>query len=158
MNALATIAAAPVRPVPIAVPAREGVGGISLELFHKVPGWAIVHAARDNSNAPLIRCGEIVVVESDGAAGWIPVEDRLFLIEYVSQPQAEHEPVRRSRNIIKPFKDRLGRWFASSVRQGMVGNTIYVSDGPYQDPCALGAKLIGRVAGLYVPSMAAGAR
>ena len=156
MNSSAVSAPTSFPPIPLAPRICEGVGGVSLELFGQVPSWAVVHAARDNRNAPLIRRGEIAIVESDGAGGWIPTDGGIFLIEYVSLPQARYERVRRSREIVKTFLDSRGQWRAGSLRQGIIGNTIYVSDGPYDDPNELSAKRIGRVAGLYLPSLAGG--
>lgn len=126
-----------------------------LELFEdltKVPARYIVHAASDNSNAPLIRHGEIVVVDTGGACvtgGWYPTEGGLFLIEYCSPPLSCERYARRSRSIVQTFTDRRGRWWAGSLRRGVQGRAIICADGPYSDENALADKLIGRVIGLY---------
>ncbi len=64
---------------------------IALEMFAKPPCRTIVHAATDEGNAPLIRSGEIVVVDHDGTPGWLPVEGGLFLVDRADQPADQGE-------------------------------------------------------------------
>jgi hypothetical protein len=125
----------------------------TLELFSEVPGWAIAHAAQDHRNAPMIRKGEIAVIENHGTCGWLPTEGGLFLIEYVSKPLAQYERVRRTHSIVQTIKSKNGDWYAASIRRGMIGQEFYAADGPYQDFNDLADKLIGRVVGLYAPSI-----
>jgi hypothetical protein len=154
MSAVATI-----RPVAVsAIPAaREPADGVALKLFHQVPGWAIVHAARDNRNSPLIRKGEIAIVKSDGMNGVLPAEGGLFLIEYASIPMARYERCRRTRDIVQTIKNACGHWCATSIRRGMVDGELHTMDGPYREMDDLADKLIGRIVGIYAPSMIGGA-
>lgn len=130
-------------------------GGIALEVFPDLaalPNSYIVHAATDQHNAPLIRRGEVVVVDTGGAfvtGGWYPTEGGLFLIEYCSPPDACERYARRSRQIVQTFTDGRGRWWAGSLRCGLHRGGLICSDGPYDDELALADKLIGRVVGLY---------
>lgn len=125
----------------------------SLELFDEVPGWAIVHAAEDNRNAPLICRGEIAVVESNGKPGWLPTDGGMFLIEYVSPPYGGERYGRRVCSIVQTHRGKHG-WYASGTRRGLKTDGIFCcSDGPYNDECQLADKLIGRVVGLLASTM-----
>ena len=124
------------------------VPAVALEVLSTVPAWAIVHAAKDNRNAPLIRQGEIVVVEHGGTAGWYPVDGGLFLIEYATPPMHGYQYERRSREIVQTYRNRRGDWYVGSLRRGQVGGTIYCADGPYRDEQHLSSKLLGPVIGI----------
>lgn len=122
---------------------------IKLKIFAKPPACTIVHAATDNSNAPLIREGEIVVVDHNGKAGWLPRDGGLFLIEYLSPaPSPHYDYERRCREIVQTFRDHKGRWWAGGLRRGVVGNNFYCCDGPYRDEMHLAGKLLGPVIGI----------
>ena len=131
---------------------------LALELFAdlaRTPDRFIVHAATDEHNAPLIRRGEVVVVDVGGAhvtGGWYPVEGGLFLIEYCSPPTGSERYTRRSRRIVQTFTDHRGFWWAGSLRRGVQAREIICADGPYRDEMALADKLIGQVVGLYRPA------
>ena len=131
------------------------VSGPALELISdlaRVPSSYIAHAATNNHNAPLIRHGEIVVVDTGGGSvtgGWIPVEGGLFLIEYTSPPTASERYARRSREIVQTFLGHRDRWYAGPLRRGVQGREFICVDGPYRDEMALADKLIGKVVGLY---------
>ncbi|OQW44351.1 MAG: hypothetical protein A4S16_03425 [Proteobacteria bacterium SG_bin6] len=123
----------------------------SLELFDSVPAWAIVHAATDDRNAPLIRQGEVVVVESDGRKGKIPTNGGLYLIEYVAPaPSANWGYERRTREIVQVRRTRFG-WFCGGLRDNDGSNALAIADGPYRDEIDLAEKLLGPVVGLYRP-------
>lgn len=117
---------------------------IALQTFDSVPGWAIVCAADSDRNAPLIRSGEVVLAEP--GRGWMPVDGGLFLIEYVTAATA-YDFEKRHWSIVQTRQGKHG-WYAGSIRQGDVGGTVYVSDGPYADPTKLAEKLVGRVVGI----------
>lgn len=117
---------------------------IALEMFDSVPGWAIVQAASNNGNAPLIREGEVVVAEP---GAFYPTPNGLFVIEYVSKPQVPFELAKRTRRIVETRETPIG-WWVGPIRQGDDGRSVYVSDGPYRDPNALAAKIVGRVVGI----------
>ncbi len=117
----------------------------ALQVFDSVPEWAIVHAAHSDSNAPLIRQGEVVVAEP--GRGWMPVDGGLFLIEYVSAPSSIYDFEKRTWRIVQTREGPRG-WYASSFRQGEAAGCVYVSDGPYHDATKLAAKLVGRVVGI----------
>lgn len=129
-----------------------------LELFpdmRQLPHSYIVHAVTHDRNAPLIRRGEIVVVDIGGSAvtgGWVPTEGGLFLIEHSSPPVHGERYARRSRDIVQTFTDDLGRWCAGSSRRGNQGCEFLCADGPYPDEFALADKLIGKIVGLYSPT------
>lgn len=128
-------------------------GMVALEIFDHVPSWAIVHAARDDSTAPLIMAGEIAIVESSGVRGGIiPERGALYLIEWVSPPSV-YTQLRecRTRAIVQAREHQKGGWYASPYRS-RVGNRIFCADGPYRDKLDLGEKLLGRVVGIYGPS------
>lgn len=130
---------------------------LQLEVFDKVPPWAIVHAAIDNRNAPLIGAGEVVVIEADGRTGWLPTEGGLFLIEYVSPPHSQWQRERRTREIVQTFCNTRGQWCAGALRRGgTVGGVLYCVDGPYRDEMALADKLIGKVVGILASGDATG--
>lgn len=140
------------------VATQATVPDTSLELFgdmRALPHSYIVNAATDDRNAPLIRRGEVVVVDIGGSAvtgGWLPTEGGLFLIEYCSPPAHGERYARRSRSIVQTFTDDQGRWWAGSTRRGVQGREFFAACGPYSDECALADKLIGKVVGLYWPT------
>jgi hypothetical protein len=129
--------------------------GISLEVFDRVPIWAIVHAAADNSTAPLIREGEVAVVESDGRTGFIPKDGGLYLIEWVGPPtNAFGSREWRTRAIMQARKSDKGVWWASPYARTFRGKRVFVcSDGPYRDEFAMADKLLGPVVGIYRPQL-----
>lgn len=131
------------------VPIETDAPAIALQIMDRPPTRTIVHAADDDSNAPLIRQGEIVVVDHDGTAGWYPVEGGLFLIEYV-RPAQGYEPERRNRRIVQTFRNGQGRWYAGPLTRGPA--TLALCDGPYADDDALAARLLGPVIGI-MPSV-----
>jgi hypothetical protein len=135
---------------------EAGYTGEALRIFDKVPGWAIVHAQRDGSMAPLIREGEVAVVESDGKPGLLPQEGNLYLIQHNSPPYHGELYGRTTRDIVMP-RFRRGSWWVGPLSHTN-GRTIFMSDGPYPENCELlASKLIGRVVGIYNPSaLAAG--
>ena len=125
-----------------------------LEIFAEVPAWcSTVHAARDNRNAPLIQAGEIVIVEGGDRPGWYPVDGQLFLVEYSTPPMHGCLYGVRSREIGQTFINSRGDWNIGSLRRGEVGRVIYCCDGPYRDEQYLASKLIGKVVGIFGPSM-----
>ena len=119
---------------------------IKLEMFAAPPAGTVVHAATDNRNAPLIREGEIVVVEHSGTAGWYPRDGGLFLIEYVS-PRRGYEPERRTREIVQTFRGAKGGWYTGSLRRNS-GIGLHFVDGPYRDEITLAERLLGPVIGI----------
>lgn len=139
------------------MPTEPEAAPLALEVFSdlsRVPDQFIVHAAKDNRNAPLIQRGEIVVVDTGGAyvtGGWLPTEGGLFLIEYRSPPTACERYARHSRSIVQTFTDQCGRWWAGGLRRGAQGRDFFCNDGPYADETTLADKLIGRVIGLFRP-------
>jgi len=142
----------------VAAPDASSQPGLALEIFgdlSRVMSRYIVHAAADDHNAPLIRRGEVVVVDTGGASvtgGWLPTEGGLFLIEYCSPPYAGERYERRSRSIVQTFTDHEGRWHAGGLRRGSFGGKMVCSDGPYADELILADKLIGKVVGIYQPA------
>lgn len=138
---------------PTAGPAAVDAAPIRLEIFDTVPPWAIVHAASNDRTAPLIRKGEVAVIESDGRKGWIPEDGGLYLIEYVCPPPSPHYGYeRRIREIVQTCKNERGDWWAHPYARTWGGRRMFVcSDGPYRNECTLGEKLLGRVIGLYRP-------
>ena len=127
--------------------------GLRLELFERPHPATTVHAVHDNRHAPLIRAGEIVVVEGNGKSGWLPVDGGLFLIEYVSKGQALYDRERRTREVVQTYRNARGDWYAGPMRRGQVGGVIHCSDGPYRDEQVLADQLIGRVVGILSSSM-----
>ncbi|KQM98752.1 hypothetical protein ASE78_05865 [Sphingomonas sp. Leaf25] len=132
---------------------------IALQTFDSVPGWAIVHAAADEHNAPLIRSGEVVVAER--GRGWMPVDGGLFLVEYVSAPATVHDFEKRHVRIVQTRETPRG-WYVGGLRSGKSGAFV-ASDGPYTDPTKLAEKLVGRVVGIlrtasFIDRMAGEAR
>ena len=137
---------------------------LSLEVFDSIPAWAIAHAADDNSAAPLIRYGEVVVVESNGQAGWYPADDgSLFLIEYVSPPPLSTlKYERRTRAIVETRRSNRDpdKWYAAprvaprtlEAGQKQIRQTgiLWGVDGPYTEEQLID-RLIGRVVGIYRP-------
>lgn len=122
----------------------------TLEMFESVPAWAFVQAASDDRNAPLIRTGEVVVAEP---GAFLPTDGDLFVTEYVSKPQVPFERERRTRQIVLTRHTPVG-WWASSLRQGDDGSSIFVSNGPYPEAAVLADKIVGRVIGiLATPSV-----
>jgi hypothetical protein len=124
--------------------------------LQNMPDSYFVQLARDDRNAPLIRAGEIVVVDQGGCqrGGWLPREGGLFVIEYnggLSDYPDQRYP-RVSHDIVQTFRDHKGRWWTGGIQRGLVGTTFYADDGPYKDECHLADKLIGKVVGLYLPS------
>ncbi len=117
---------------------------IALQTFDSVPGWAIVHAADDEHNAPLIRNGEVVVAER--GRGWMPVDGGLFLVEYMSAPATVHDFEKRHCRIVQTRQTERG-WYVGGLRSGRPGAFV-ASDGPYTDPTKLAEKLVGRVVGI----------
>lgn len=130
--------------------------GPRLELFDEVPPWATIHAARDDSMAPLIRKGEIAVIEGGDRAGWLPQEGELFLIEYSGTATAYDRFPRRSQSLVvtRECKRSEGAWFAGPLAHKGANGMLYMSDGPYRNADALAHNLIGRVVGIYRPSIA----
>ncbi len=120
----------------------------TLEMFESVPAWAFVQAASDDRNAPLIRTGEAVVAEP---GAFLPADGDLFVTEYVSKPQAPFEREQRTRQIVVTRLTPIG-WWASSLRQGDDGSSLFVSHGPYSDPAVLADKIVGRVVGILATS------
>lgn len=124
-----------------------------LRIFDSVPRWAIAHAASDDSAAPLIRVGEVAVVEGDGCVGIVPEDGGLYLIEYVTKPHTRYGNERRTRDIIRASRDRRGGWWARPhAAQGTGALPIICSDGPYRDELALAERILGRVVGIYRPA------
>lgn len=119
---------------------------IKLEMLAAPPTGTVVHAATDDNNAPLIRKGEIVVVEHTGTAGWYPRDGGLFLIEYVS-PRRGYAPERRTREIVQTFLGAKGGWYTGSLRRNSGIGFPFV-DGPYRDENTLAEKLLGPVIGI----------
>lgn len=117
----------------------------ALQVFDSVPEWAIVHAAHSDSNAPLIRQGEVVVAEP--GRGWMPVDGGLFLIEYVSAPSSSYEPQKHHCRIVQTWETARG-WYAGGLRRSGAGGSFVAVDGPYTDQAGLAAKLVGRVVGI----------
>ncbi len=131
---------------------------IPLEMFDSVPGWAIVCAADNNHNAPLIQFGEVVIAER---GRWVPVDGGLFLIEYVSAPATQFDYEKRHCRIVQARKTERG-WFVGGIRAGQRGAFV-ANDGPYADPVKLAEKLVGRVVGIlrtasFIDRMAKGGR
>lgn len=130
---------------------------LALEIFDRLdqlPHSYFVHLANDNRNAPLIRNGEIVIVDQGGAqmGGWYPIDGGLFVIEYRSKltdyPGQRYPRV--SREIVQTCRDRRGRWLTGSLRRGLATDGVfYCSDGPYPDEQMLADKLIGKVIGIF---------
>lgn len=116
---------------------------IALQTFDSVPGWAIVCAADNDHNAPLIQFGEVVVAE---CGRWLPVDGGLFLIEYVSAPATQFDYEKRHCRIVQTRETERG-WFAGGLRAGQRGAFV-ANDGPYADPVKLAEKLVGRVVGI----------
>ncbi len=148
------MSAVALRPAVVARPHDEAAP-IALELFNRLdrlPSTYFVHLAHDNRNAPLIRDGEVVVIDQGGAAqgGWYPTEGGLFLIEHRSEPTGGYDRYPRfQREVVQTYCDDQGKWWTAPLARG--GRTLYLSDGPYRDELALADKLIGKVIGLYVP-------
>lgn len=157
MNVLDTARPITASSVPSTTVVHHRADGVALELFHHVPSWAIVHATQDNRNSPLIRKGEIAIVESDGMNGVLPADGELFLIEYASIPMARYERCRRTRDIVQTIRNARGHWCATSIRRGVVDGKLFTMDGPYREMDDLADKLIGRIVGIYAPSMIGGA-
>jgi hypothetical protein len=126
---------------------------ICLRAFSSVPAWAVVHAVRDDSTAPLVCEGEVVVVESNGRLGHIPEDGGLYLIEYATprqSPDFGHE--RRTREIVLTSQKANG-WYADPYACAMGrSRKVLMSDGPYGDITYLAQKIVGRVVGVYRPS------
>ncbi len=116
---------------------------IALQMFDGVPGWAIVCAADNDHNTPLIQSGEVVVAER---GRWAPVDGGLFLIEYVSAPATQFDYEKRHCRIVQARETDRG-WFVGGIRAGQRGAFV-ASDGPYADPMKLAEKLVGRVVGI----------
>lgn len=124
---------------------------IQLEIFDKVPPWAIAHAARDNSTAPLILEGDVAVVKCDGCAGYYPKDGGLYLIEYVCKAHGHFGLERRTREIIQAAK-RKGGWYALPYARTYRGKKVFVAaDGPYADEIVMSEKILGPVIGIYRP-------
>jgi hypothetical protein len=142
---------------PDRLPERPDDRGRSLEMFDVVPPWATIHAARDDSMAPLIRKGEIAVIEGGDRAGLLPQEGQLFLIEYSGTATSYDRFPRRTRNIVvtRESKRRDGSWYAGPLAHQGRGGALHMSDGPYRDADTIAHNLIGRVVGIYRPSMEA---
>jgi hypothetical protein len=143
--------------VPAAAAAHQGCplqATPQLEIFPQLPAWcSTVHAARDDRNAPLIQAGEILIIEGGDRAGWYPIDGQLFLVEYETPPCHGYLHPIRSREIGQTFLNSRGDWHIGALRRGQVGRTIFCCDGPYRDEGYLSSKLIGKVVGLYGPSM-----
>jgi hypothetical protein len=144
------------------LPAPATESALRLELFDSVPPWAVVHAARDDTTAPLIRKGEVAVVDSDGQTGWLPEHDGLFLVEYVTPAHGHFGRERRTRAIVQTRKSNRGdgTWYAApysaprsseEAERELRRGRLTCVDGPYPDAETLADKLIGRVVGLYRP-------
>lgn len=143
--------------LPVAtVKIREAASQPTLALFEEVPvGMATVHAAQDNRMAPLVRRGEIAIIEGDGRAGWLPTEGGIFLIERVSKPSDGSKYERRTRSIVQTRTDGHGRWWATAVAaQRGIGadGVLNCDDGPY-DQCQMADRLVGKVVGLLACSL-----
>lgn len=108
----------------------------------------------DDSSAPLIRAGEVVIWDQGGPqlGGWYPTEGGLFVIEHRAEPNGLGRYPRVDRKVVQTHKGRDG-WYASNLRRGVVGQRLYCSDGPYPSEQTLADKLIGRVVGIYAPTM-----
>ncbi len=138
----------------------DGSPKLALTMFQhgaRLPLTHFVHMAQDDFNAPLIRAGEVVVVDQGGTqlGGWMPTEGGLFLIEYrsdLTEYPGQRYP-RVSRSIVQTFTDSRGRWHTGPLRRGIHGNMMVCTDGPYADEERLAAKLIGKVVGLLASTM-----
>jgi hypothetical protein len=140
--------------------ARQDAGEVALqlEIFDSVPHGFIVHAIHDDRMAPLLKAGEVAVIESNGQAGWYPVDGGLFLIEHVSPPPLtglRYE--RRVRSVVQTNlrrrKDDQAHWWTCPLNHGDAlagGSILHVSDGPF-DEGHLTDKLLGPVVGIYRP-------
>lgn len=148
--------------------------GIKLEVFASVPAWAFAFAVKDGSCLPLFRSGEVAVVED--ASGIIPEDGSLYIIEYESRPNwgAHLDPppqVWRSQEMVqvneRQRRDGSTFWTcdayarprteAQRLMQEKLSGVIVCSDGPYPDEYAVAHKLLGKVIGIYSPSLAAAA-
>jgi hypothetical protein len=150
MSAQAALRAA--QPAPVSASIFPEPAPIALELMTHCPPRHVVHAIQDNRHAPLIRKGEIVVIEGGERAGWWPVDGGLFLWESESPPMYGALYGTRSRDVVQVFLNTRGQWMIGGMaRNRRVDGIYYMSDGPYRDEEHLASKLIGKVVGLLAP-------
>jgi len=134
----------------------------ALKLFDAVPRGCLVHVAADGSAEPLIRVGEIVIVDpSDRRFVEVP---GLFLICWASRGPERYATRRfsfalREVHPGRPPNDDL--WWASpynrprsraaAERDLAMARSIAVSDGPLSAVDMID-QIVGRVVGIYAPS------
>lgn len=124
-------------------PLNIGETVAALEIFERIPPRDFdVAAVRDRSCLPLIRPGEVVVVDLNQT---IPVDGGLFVIEYPRKRMDTDKWVSPSeRNVVVTF-ERGERWWVRRPRGVM-------ADGPYPGIYELEQRLLGRVVGIFNPS------
>lgn len=133
----------------------------ALRLFDTVPPGHLVHHASDDGAAPLIRAGEIAVIDPN-VCDFFREEGGLYLICWGRRLQekygraqlrfALHEVHRSKHNHEHRYASPTGRARSKeeAVRQALTGR-IRLSDGPYSEQ-AMADVVIGRVVGIYAPS------
>ena len=150
MNALTTFWPTPAAPVPMR----------ALRLMDHIPDGHVVHAIADHSGDPLLRKGEIVIVDRrDHNAR----DGGIFLVERGQR----HSIDLRTRDVVsietREFTSThgpmMGWWMHPVARlnedviaQAHRTGGFYMSDGPYGDVCHVNAVVVGRVVGIYDPA------
>lgn len=133
------------------------IDGPALRVFDAVPAGHCVHAELSQRSLPLLRPGEVAVVDEDQT---LPIDGELFLIEYSRSTSP-------TRQIVQLWRRQRGdkfEWWAGAYnrprsaeeaeRARQRTRMVTCVDGPYPDleeenGWYLPSLLIGRVVGLY---------
>ena len=133
----------------------------SIPIFTQVPPYALVQAVADDHAAPLIRKGEVAVVED--ALWTIPEDGGIYLIEWESPltlpshsiVEGLHPSSTRTRAIVEVIRqEKTGLWWARPfvISTNRRRDIFVSSDGPYADQYTLAYKILGPMIGLYRPN------
>lgn len=126
---------------------------IPLQIFTKIPGWALAHAVRGNEAAPLFRQGEVAVYKDEPKT--FPEHGCLYVVEFGGFPmgfELSDGP------LLSPRRQALVQAHCSVVKGQerwsfrTYAGPIHWADGPYPDNIAMAQKVLGPVIGIYAPS------
>lgn len=128
-------------------------------VFDKVPAGHVTHHVECQRNAPHIRAGETIVVDSSDRE---PIHGEVFLFQYSSGPRGVSQTmIRRHREVLQDDGTRAEEdlWWTCPLNRPQAGETIddwikarrqlYLSDGPCRAE-VLRKKIVGRVVGIYL--------
>ncbi|KPM23228.1 hypothetical protein AAJ72_10000 [Citromicrobium sp. RCC1885] len=122
--------------------------GPALRIYDRVPHGHIAFAVPDDGCLPLLRCGEVAVVED--APRTFPEDGAWYLFQWIREPRHEWERETILQSIGVACRGKRGHWYNRAPTPRIVG-AVSSADGPYPDECAMAENIRGRVVGIYRP-------